>query len=101
MMNNATIAAQAVASAGARADVPQPVSVAVWALCLVCLSPAVWRLLGRRARSLDPIWGVVFLLVLNRLSFLFKASPLISHSSAVALALVMSALTVSYQRGDR
>lgn len=101
MMNSASLAAQAVASAGVRADVPQPISVAVWALCLLCLSPAVWRVVRRRAQSLDPIWGVVFLLVLNRLSFLFKASPLVSHSTAVVLGLVMSALTVSYQRSDR
>lgn len=95
------LAAQVVASAGARVDVPQPISVAAWILCLACLSPAVWRIVRRRARSLDPIWGVVFLLVLNRLTFLAKLSPLISHSTAVALALVMAALTVSYQRGDR
>jgi len=82
-------------------DVPLPISVAAWLLCLACLSPAAWRLLRRRARSLDPIWGVVFLLVLNRLTFLAKLSPLISHATAVALALVMAGLTVSYQRGDR
>lgn len=82
-------------------DVPLPISVGAWLLCLACLSPAVWRLVRRRARSLDPIWGVVFLLVLNRLSFLLKVSPLISHTTAVALALVMAGLTISYQRGDR
>ena len=82
-------------------DVPLPISVGAWLSCLACLSPAVWRIMRRRARSLDPIWGVVFLPVLNRLTFLAKVSPLISHATAVALALVMSALTVSYQRSDR
>jgi hypothetical protein len=53
------------------ADIPQPASVGAWLLCLACLSPAVWRIARRRARSLDPIWGVVFLLAVNRLSFLF------------------------------
>ncbi|MBW6522396.1 hypothetical protein KZ810_02695 [Sphingomonas sp. RHCKR47] len=82
-------------------DVPLPISVGAWLFCLACLAPAVWRLVRRRARSLDPIWGVVFLLVVNRLTFLAKLSPLISHSTAVALALVMSALTISYQWSDR
>ncbi len=83
------------------ADIPQPVSVGAWLVCLACLSPAVWRIARRRARSLDPIWGVVFLLAVNRLSFLFHVQPLISHGTALLLAIAMSGLTLWYQRHDR
>lgn len=83
------------------ADIPQPVSVAAWVITLACLSPAVVRIACRRARSLDPIWGVVFLLAVNRLSFLFHAAPLAAHGTAILLALAMSALTLWYQRHDR
>jgi hypothetical protein len=81
-------------------DIPQPVSVASWLICLLCLSPAVWRIANRRALSLDPIWGVVFLLAVNRLSFLFHAQPIAAHGTAVLLALAMAGLTQWYQRHD-
>ncbi len=83
------------------ADIPQPVSVAAWLICLACLAPAVWRIARRRARSMDPIWGVVFLLAVNRLSFLFHAEPLAAHGTAVLLAIAMAFLTLWYQRHDR
>jgi hypothetical protein len=82
-------------------DIPQPVSVGAWLLCLACLSPAVLRIARRRARSLDPIWGVVFLLAVNRLSFLFHVEPLVSHGTAFLLAIAMAVLTLWYQRHDR
>ena len=82
-------------------DIPQPVSVGAWLLCMACLFPAVWRIARRRARSLDPIWGVVFLLSVNRLAFLFHVQPLISHGTALLLAIAMSCLTLWYQRHDR
>jgi hypothetical protein len=82
-------------------DIPQPVSVGAWLLCLACLSPAVLRIARRRARSLDPIWGVVFLLVVNRLSFLFHVEPLVSHGTPFLLAIAMAVLTLWYQRHDR
>lgn len=82
-------------------DIPQPVSVGAWLLCMACLLPAVWRIAWRRARSLDPIWGVVFLLAVNRLAFLFHVEPLVSHGTAFLLALAMAVLTVWYQRHDR
>ena len=72
-----------------------------WLICLACLSPAVWRIARARARSLDPIWGLVFLLSLNRLSFLLHISAALSHATAFALALAMAALSTSYQQHDR
>ena len=72
-----------------------------WLLCLLCLSPAMVRIVTLRPRSLDPIWGLVGLLAMNRLSFLAKISPEVSHATALALALAMSALSTWYQRWDR
>lgn len=71
-----------------------------WLLCIACLMPAVLRILRRRGRYLDPIWAVVFLLAVNRLSFLLRVSPELSHLTAVLLALAMAATTVGYQRSD-
>lgn len=82
-------------------DIPQPVSVVAWLICLLCLSPAVLRIALRKALYLDPIWGVVFLLAVNRLSFLFHAKPIVAHGTAILLALAMAGLTQWYQRHDR
>jgi len=76
-------------------------SVPAWLFCLACLSPAVWRLLRGRGRYYDPVWAVVFLLTLNRLSFLFSVSAEMSHATALVLALVMGAWSLWYQKRDR
>ena len=76
-------------------------SLYAWLLCLLCLCPAVWRIMTLRPRSLDPIWGLVFLLAMNRLSFLAHISPEVSHATALILALAMAALSTWYQRTDR
>lgn len=81
-------------------DVPPLLSVVAWSLCLLALSPAVYRLGRRRWRSLDPIWCVMFLLALNRLSFVLKVSQPLSQATAVALALTLAVLATSYQRSD-
>jgi hypothetical protein len=75
-------------------------SVPAWLVCIACLVPAVWRLLRHRGRHLDPIWGIVFLLALNRLSFLWRVSAEFSHASAVVLALTMAWFSRWYQRHD-
>jgi hypothetical protein len=71
-----------------------------WLFCIACLMPAVVRLLRRRGRYLDPIWAVVFLLAVNRLSFLLRVSTELSHLTAVVLALAMAWIAVGYQRND-
>lgn len=76
-------------------------SVPAWLICLACLAPAVWRLVRSRGRYLDPIWGIVFLLAVNRLSFLLHVSAEISHASALALAFAMGWFAIWYQRYDR
>lgn len=76
------------------------VSVLVWVICLICLSPAVFRIACGRSRSLDPIWGLMTLLVLNRLSFLLHISREVSHLTAILLAIGSTIVTVSYQRWD-
>lgn len=76
------------------------VSVIVWAVCLVCMSPAVCRIAFGRSRSLDPIWGLMTLLVVNRLSFLLHVSREVSHLTAILLAIGSTIVTVSYQRWD-
>ncbi len=76
-------------------------SVPAWLFCLACLLPAILRILLRQARSLDAIWGVTFLLGLNRLSFLYRLSAEASHASALVLAIAMGAMSWSYQRHDR
>ncbi|WP_242140882.1 hypothetical protein [Sphingomonas sp. TREG-RG-20F-R18-01] len=75
-------------------------SAPAWMLCIVCLSPSIWRLARGRGRRLDPIWALVFLLAVNRLSFLFRVSAELSHATALILALTMSWCTVWYQRRD-
>ena len=76
-------------------------SLCAWLLCLLCLCPAVWRIMTLRPRSLDPIWGLVALLAMNRLSFLAHISPEVSHATALILALAMAAMSTWYQRTDR
>ena len=71
-----------------------------WLLCIACLVPAVLRILRRRGRYLDPIWGVVFLLAVNRMSFMLKVSTVLSHATAVILALAMAWVAIGYQRHD-
>jgi hypothetical protein len=82
-------------------DILRLVSVPVWLLLAACLAPAVWRLLRHRGRHLDPIWGIVFLLALNRLSFVARVSAEFSHGSAIVLALTMASFSRWYQRHDR
>jgi hypothetical protein len=77
------------------------ISIPAWLMCLACLSPALYRLMRRRPRYLDPIWGLVALLTLNRLSFLFHVSIKGSHATAILLALAMAWMSTSYQWHDR
>lgn len=81
-------------------DILRMAAIPAWLLCLACLSPAVARILQRKGRSLDPIWGVVFLLAVNRLSFLARVSIELSHITAIVLALAMAAISIGYQRHD-
>jgi hypothetical protein len=74
--------------------------VVAWVICLLALSPAVVRLMRGVGRYLDPIWGIVFLLAVNRLTFLFDVSRPLSHLMALILALVMAYFARWYQRHD-
>lgn len=76
-------------------------SLYAWLLCLLCLSPALLRIAMLRPRRLDPIWGLVAMLAMNRLSFLLRISPQVSHATAIALAVAMALLSISYQASDR
>uniref|UniRef100_UPI0035CB444E hypothetical protein n=1 Tax=uncultured Sphingomonas sp. TaxID=158754 RepID=UPI0035CB444E len=75
-------------------------SVPAWLICIGCLAPAIWRLIRGRGRNLDPIWGVVFLLAVNRMSFLLRVSAEMSHATAALLALAMAWTAHWYQRHD-
>ena len=77
------------------------VSIPAWCLVLACLAPAAWRLMRRRTRYLDALWGVVGMLALNRLGLLFHISREVSHASGAALAFALAWMVVSYQRLDR
>ncbi len=83
------------------ADALRGAAVGAWLICLGCLSPAVARIFRRRGRYLDPVWGIVFLLALNRLSFLFRVHAVLSYTTALILALVMGAGSLWYQKHDR
>lgn len=80
---------------------PLALSVAAWCFCIACLLPAVWRLLRRRGRYLDPVWALVAILALNRLSFMLADADSLSRGTAAALAVVMGGMSLSYQKGDR
>ena len=69
-------------------------------LCLLVMIPAVYRLVRGRGRYLDPIWAMLLLLSVNRLSFLLRVSPTFSLGSALLLALVLAPFAVWYQRHD-
>lgn len=75
-------------------------NVLAWLFCLACLAPAVWRLMLRRARYLDPVWALIFLLSLNRLSFLLHVSVQISLATALVMAIAMGLFSRSYQGAD-
>lgn len=75
-------------------------SIPAWVVCLICLAPAVWRLLRWRGQYLDPLFGIIFLLAINRLTFLIHVSAIFSHASALILALAMAYFAVWYQRRD-
>jgi hypothetical protein len=77
------------------------ISVPAWIICLVCLSPAVWRLVRLRPRYLDPLFTLIALLAVNRLSFLLLTVRDASHGTAFLLALTMAVFAVYYQRHDR
>lgn len=76
-------------------------SATAWLICIACLAPAVLRLFRGRGRYLDPIWSLVFLLAINRLTFLAAVSREASHATAICMALAMAMMTLSYQRHDR
>jgi hypothetical protein len=67
---------------------------------LLALLPAVLRLMRGKGRYLDPIWALVFLLAVNRLTFLFDVSRPLSHLMALILALAMAHFSHWYQRRD-
>ncbi|WP_242137389.1 hypothetical protein [Sphingomonas sp. TREG-RG-20F-R18-01] len=83
------------------ADALRGAALCAWLFCLACLSPAVWRILRRRGRYLDPIWGLVFMLAINRVTFITRLSLELSHLTAGLLAIAMGAVTLSFQRHDR
>ncbi|WP_277969317.1 hypothetical protein [Sphingomonas echinoides] len=83
------------------ADALRGAALCAWLFCLACLSPAVWRILRRRGRYLDPIWGLVFMLAVNRVTFIARVSFETSHITAILLAIAMGAVTLSFQRHDR
>lgn len=80
---------------------PPAASIAAWIVCLAALSPAIWRMARRRGRYLDPVWGLVFLLAANRLSFLLFDAEAFSRATAAALAIVMAVVSTSYQKDDK
>ena len=75
-------------------------SFACWLFCIGCLMPAVLRIVRRRPRYLDPIWGLVFLLAANRISFVLQVSSEGSRVTAMAMAIGMGLLSLSYQKRD-
>ena len=83
------------------ADALRGAALVAWLFCLACLSPAVWRIMRRRGRYLDPIWGLVFMLAVNRVTFIARVSFETSHITAILLAIAMGAVTLSFQRHDR
>ena len=83
------------------ADALRGAAVPAWLFCLICLSPAVLRLMRQKARYLDPIWGVVFMLGLNRLLFISRVSMESGYVTAIILAVSMGCVSLSYQRHDR
>lgn len=83
------------------ADALRGAALCAWLFCLACLSPAVWRIIRRRGRYLDPIWGLVFMLAVNRVTFIARVSFETSHITAILLAIAMGAVTLSFQRHDR
>ena len=76
------------------------VSVGAWLFCLACMAAPALRLIRGRGRHLDPIWAIVLLLSVNRLSFLLHVSSLFSLSSALVLALVLARFSLWYQHRD-
>lgn len=82
-------------------DALRAVGLIAWLFCLACLLPAIGRILRRRARYFDPVWGVVFMLALNRLSFISRVSIEGSYATAIVLAIAMGCLSLSFQRYDR
>ncbi|WP_242149643.1 hypothetical protein [Sphingomonas sp. BAUL-RG-20F-R05-02] len=81
-------------------DVIRLGGLASWVFCLACLTSAVVRIAQRRPRYLDPIWGLVFLLAINRISFALRISPDWSRATAMILAIAMGLISLSYQRSD-
>jgi hypothetical protein len=82
-------------------DALRAASVVTWSILIVCLVPAIWRLLRARGRYFDPVWGIVFLLAINRLSFLARIPLELSHATAALLALTMAGMTIGYRHHDR
>ena len=75
-------------------------SLAAWLFCIACLTPAVVRIARRRPLYLDPIWGLVFLLAINRISFALRVSAEGSKVTAMLLAIAMGVISLSYQKRD-
>jgi hypothetical protein len=76
------------------------VGVLCWLICLASLLPAVVRLITGRGRYLDPLLALIFLLAVNRLTFLFRVSWEGSQMTAAVLALIMAGFSIWYQRHD-
>ena len=52
-----------------------------WCLCLGVFAMPIWRMSRGRGRQSDPLLGIIFLLALNRQSFLFGVPPTLAFAS--------------------
>ena len=98
-MTNTSLAAQAVAFVGPWLTL---LALAGWCVPLLLLVAPLYRLAGRRLRSLDMIWLVLLLGVVNRMVSDFAHVPAdLQHLSAIIIALLLAAVIRSYQHADR
>jgi len=75
--------------------------VPAWCITLLVLLPAIWRLLRGQGRHTDAIWGLSFLGISNRLTYLLHISPLLSHLTALLVAFGVAGFAAWYQLDER
>ena len=77
-------------------------ALAAWCVPLCLLLPPLYRLARGRLRSLDAIWLVMLLGVVNRIASDFAHVPAaLQHLSATIVAALLAACIWSYQHADR
>jgi Na+/melibiose symporter-like transporter len=97
-MSNTSLAAQAVATVAPWLTL---LALLAWCVPLLLMFAPVYRLARRRGRSLDWIWAVLLLGVINRMASDFLGMPPeFQHVSAIIIAALLAAVIRSYQHGD-